>query len=101
MPGVQNPHCKPCSSLNPSCNGCSEPFDGSPSTVIISPPSACTANTVHDFTLLPFRITVHAPQLLVSQPTCVPVNPSCSRIKCTSSSRESAATSRSLPLTLT
>src|SRR6478735_7933379 len=53
MPGVQKPHCKPCSSLNPSCNGCSAPFDGNPSTVMISPPSACTANTVHDFTVLP------------------------------------------------
>src|SRR5262249_61705868 len=21
IPGVQNPHCNPCSSLNPSCNG--------------------------------------------------------------------------------
>ena len=101
MPGVQKPHCKPCSSLNPSCSGCSAPFDGNPSTVMISPPSACTANTVHDFTLLPFKITVHAPQLLVSQPTCVPVSPSCSRIKCTSSSLGSAGASRSLPLILT
>src|SRR5262245_34418004 len=63
-----------------------------------SAPSACTANMVHDFTAFPFKITVHAPQLLVSQPTCVPVSPSASRIKCTSSSRDSAAASRSWPL---
>ena len=34
---------------------------------------------VHDFTVFPFTITVHAPQLLVSQPMCVPVSRSCSR----------------------
>src|SRR6478752_5473035 len=100
IPGVQNPHCSPCSSLKPSCNGWSAPLLGRPSTVMTSAPSACTANMVHDFTVFPFSSTVHAPQLLVSQPTCVPVNPSCSRIKCTSSSLGSAATSRSLPLIL-
>ena len=31
---------------------------------------------MHDFTVLPSSTTVQAPQLLVSQPTCVPVNPS-------------------------
>src|SRR6266852_716699 len=55
---------------------------------------------VQDFTVLPFTITVHAPQLLVSQPTCVPVCPSASRIKWTSNSRGSAMASRSLPLIL-
>src|SRR6476620_10958507 len=100
IPGVQNPHGSPCSSLKPSCNGWSAPLLGRPSTVMTSAPSACTANMVHDFTVFPFKSTVQAPQLLVSQPTCVPVNPSCSRIKCTSSSLGSAATSRSLPLIL-
>src|SRR6266852_9289486 len=55
---------------------------------------------VQDFTVLPFTITVHAPQLLVSQPMCVPVCPSASRIKWTSNKRDSAMASRSLPLIL-
>src|ERR1700757_2249065 len=55
---------------------------------------------VHDFTALPFKITVHAPQLLVSHPTCAPVSPIASRIKWISSSLGSAAASRCLPLIL-
>ncbi len=47
--------------------------------VVTSHPSAWTASTEHDFTLRPSRCTVQAPQLLVSQPTTVPVFPSCSR----------------------
>ena len=31
---------------------------------------------MHDLALSPSTWTVHAPQLLVSQPTCVPVSPS-------------------------
>ena len=42
---------------------------------------------VHDFTGRPFNSTVQAPQLVVSQPMCVPVSPRTSRIKCTSSIR--------------
>ena len=38
--------------------------------VRISAPSACTANMVQDFTDLPSRSTVQAPQWLVSQPIC-------------------------------
>ena len=45
--------------------------------VVTSAPSAWTASTLHDFTLWPSRWTVHAPQLLVSQPITVPVLPSC------------------------
>ena len=36
-----------------------------------------------------FTITEQAPQLPVSQPTCVPFIPSVSRMKCTSSCRDS------------
>ena len=43
--------------------------------VVISLPSACTASTLQDFTLCPSSCTVHAPQLLVSQPTGVPTLP--------------------------
>ena len=45
------------------------------------PPSACTASTVHDFTVLPSRWTVHAPHCDVSHATFVPVNPTSSRRK--------------------
>ena len=47
--------------------------------VVTSLPSACTASTEQDFTLCPSRWTVQAPQLLVSQPTTVPILPSRSR----------------------
>jgi hypothetical protein len=36
--------------------------------VVIFDPSACTANTVQDLTLLPSMSTVQAPHWLVSQP---------------------------------
>src|SRR5258708_14514581 len=68
IPGVQKPHCNPCFSLKPSCNGCSAPFWATPSMVLTSRPSTWTANTVQDFTGLPSRRIVHAPQLVVSQP---------------------------------
>jgi len=38
-----------------------------------SAPFACTASSVHDFTALPSSNHRHAPQILVSHPTCVPV----------------------------
>ena len=79
MPGVQNPHCNPCISLNPAWIGCSSPLAAKPSTVVTSPPSACTASRVQDFTARPLTTTVQAPQLLVSQPTWVPVRRSTSR----------------------
>ena len=79
IPGVQNPHCRAWHSLKAFWTGCSCPSRARPSIVVTSPPSACTASTAHDFTLCPFRCTVQAPQLLVSQPTTVPVLPSRSR----------------------
>src|SRR5215472_12736020 len=79
--------------------GCSWPSFSSPSTVVISAPSACTASTVHDFTALPFSSTVHAPQYVVSQPTCVPVRSRSSRSNSTSSLRGSIWSSCGLPLT--
>ena len=51
------------------------PACSSPSTVVTSRPSACTPNIVHDFTGWPSSSTVQAPQLVVSQPTCVPGEP--------------------------
>ena len=48
--------------------------------VVILAPSACTVKTVHAFTACPFIRIVHAPHWLVSQPTCVPVRPTVSRI---------------------
>src|SRR6056297_1296588 len=70
----------------------------SPSTVVISAPSACTASTVQDFTDLPFMSTVQAPQWDVSQPICAPLRFRFSRRKCTSSVRGSASPSTARPL---
>ena len=62
-------------------NGLRSPFEESASTVVTSWPSACTASTVHDLTDSPSSSTVQAPHDEVSQPTTVPVSPSCSRRK--------------------
>src|SRR5262249_49768000 len=98
MPGVQNPHCSPCSSLKPSCSGCSSLAVARPSTVEISCPSAWTASIVHDFTAVPSTRTVHAPQLVVSQPMCVPVSPSPRRMRWDSSSLGSTSAIFRAPL---
>src|SRR5262249_49190885 len=87
--------------VKPSCTGWSLPPCSSPSTVVTLAPSACTASTVQDFTGLPSRWTVHAPQCEVSQPTCVPVMPNTSRMRCTSSRRDSTSASRFAPLMVT
>ena len=68
--------------------------------VVTSAPSAWTASTLHDFTLVPSRCTVHAPQLLVSQPMTVPVLPSRSRRYCTSSMRGSTSSETLAPSTV-
>ena len=75
MPGVQNPHCSPCSSLKAAWIAWSCPSWNSPSTVVTSRPSACTPNIVQDLIGRPSSSTVQAPQLVVSQPTCVPGEP--------------------------
>ncbi len=98
MPGVQKPHCRPCSWKKPSCTGCSTPPCSSPSTVATAAPSACTASSVHDLAGTPSTSTVQAPQLVVSQPMCVPVRPATSRMKWTSSSRGSMSASTACPL---
>ena len=72
-----------------------------PSIVRTSAPSACTASTVQLFTDSPSRWTVQAPQLDVSQPTCVPVRPRVSRRKWTSSNRGSTSADRLWPFTVT
>ena len=75
IPGVQKPHWRPCSCLNAAWTGCSSPSAPCrPSTVVIRRPSAWTASMVHDFTGVPSTSTVHAPQLVVSQPMWVPVS---------------------------
>src|SRR5258708_7739536 len=80
--------------------GCSLPSFSRPSTVVISDPSACTANIVQDFTARPFISTVHAPQYVVSQPTCVPVRSQPSRRNSTSNMRGSTSRAYDLPFTL-
>ena len=73
IPGVQKPHWRPCWALKASWIGCKAPPCKRPSTVVISLPWAWTANSVQDFSGTPSTRTVHAPQLVVSQPMCVPV----------------------------
>src|SRR2546426_2427590 len=101
IPGVQKPHWRPCSSLNATWTGSSSAPAASPSTVVTSRPSACTPNTVQDFTGVPSSSTVHAPQLVVSQPSWVPVRPNASLMRWTRRRRGSTSAVRSLPLTLT
>src|SRR3954447_26899610 len=69
--------------------------------VLTSRPSAWTASIVHDLALSPSTWTVQAPQLLVSQPTCVPVSPRLSRSRWTSRRRGSTSASWTSPLTVT
>ena len=64
-------------------------------------PSAETASIVHDLADTPSTTTVHAPQLLVSQPMWVPVSPKFSRRRWTRRSRGSTSASRASPLTVT
>src|SRR4051794_32101531 len=87
--------------MKPSCTGSSRPSRSMPSTVLTSWPSHMTASVVHDLTGSPSISTVQTPQLEVSQPQCVPVRPSVSRRKWTSSSRGSTSAVRASPLTVT
>ena len=57
------------------------------------------ASAVQDFTALPFTSTTQAPHWLVSQPTCVPVSPSFSRMNSTSSVRPSTSPQTATPFT--
>ena len=86
MPGVQKPHCRPCSVWNACCMGCNVASPllapvvaAKPSMVVTSLPSAWTASIVHDLTDSPSSRTVHAPHDDVSHPTFVPVRPRSSR----------------------
>src|SRR4051794_35352659 len=100
IPGVQKPHWRPWQAMNPCCTGSSTLSCSSPSTVRTSRPPAIAARTVHDLTGSPSIQTTQVPQLLVSQPQCVPVSPRWSRRKCTSSSRPSISRETSSPLTV-
>ena len=74
-PGVQNPHCRPWQSANACCTGDSVPSGSvSPSTVVISAPSALTASRRQERTGTPSSRTVQAPHTPCSQPTWVPVS---------------------------
>ena len=101
IPGVQNPHCRPCSSLNPSWIGCSSLAVANPSTVITSWPSAWTASIVQLLTGRPSNRTVQAPQLVVSHPVCVPVSLKPDRSRWASMRRGSTTADRDSPLTRT
>ena len=75
MPGVQKPHCSPCSRGSPPASGVSSVPLQSPSMVVTSCPLALTASTVQRLDGSPSRCTVQAPQLEVSHPQWVPVKP--------------------------
>ena len=101
MPGVQKPHWRPWCSWKAACIGCIVVPSASPSMVVTSQPSACTASIVQLFTDSPSTSTVHAPQLDVSQPTLVPVRPTSSRRWCTRSRLGSTSLVWTDPLTVT
>src|SRR6185369_3328925 len=90
-----------CFSVKASWIAWSLPPLSSPSTVLTLQPSAWTASTVHDLTGCPSSSTVQTPQCDVSQPMCVPVSRSSSRMKCTSSRRDSTSASCAAPFTVT
>ena len=69
IPGVQNPHCEPAWSRNACWRRCSSPSAASPRTVVISQPSAWTANIRHAFTGSPSSRTVQVPQTPSPQPS--------------------------------
>ena len=75
MPGVQKPHCSPCSVMKPCWTGSSSPARSIPSTVRTACRSAIAASTVQLFTGTPSMVTTQTPQLEVSQPQWVPVRP--------------------------
>src|SRR6266851_8462036 len=100
MPGVQKPHCSAWLLRKASCIGCSVSPSATPSIVKILRPSACTAKSVQDLTASPSTWTTQAPHWLVSQPTCVPVRPSCSRSSCTKRVRPSTVADAGLPFTV-
>ena len=80
IPGVQNPHWRPCFSQKPCWSGCRPSPGAIPSIVVTLLPSAWTASIVQDLIAWPSTWTVHAPHWLVSQPTWVPVRSKSSRI---------------------
>src|SRR6516225_4796503 len=100
MPGVQNPHCNAWLLRNASCIGCRVSPSATASIVSTERPSACSASKVQDLTASPSTWTTQAPHWLVSQPTCVPVRPSCSRNNCTKRVRPSTVAETGLPFTV-
>ena len=72
-PGVQKPHCSASFSTKAACSGLIFSGVPSPSTVVISWPSASAASIRQEFTGSPSRSTVHAPQAPRSQTCLAPV----------------------------
>ena len=91
MPGVQNPHCRPCSSQNAFLDRVQLAVLGQPFDRLDVGAVGLDRQDGAGLDGRPSTMTVQAPHWLVSQPTCVPVRPSCSRRKCTSSVRGSTS----------
>ena len=80
IPGVQAPHCAAPCRRNASCKRSKMGGrEGKPSIVVMALPSTWPKATRHEQTGTPSIRTVQAPQSPASQPTFVPVKPSCSR----------------------
>ena len=73
-PGVQKPHWRAAFSKNACWMGWSTAPLATPSIVVIFWFSTSTPRIRHELTILPFNITVHAPQLPSLQPSLDPVN---------------------------
>ena len=69
--------------------------------MVMSEPSAIAASIVQLLTGWPSTLTTQTPQFDVSHPQWVPVRPSFSRMKWTSSMRASHSSVRASPLTVT
>ena len=97
-PGVQKPHCKAACSRNFACNGCSLSPVAMPSMVSMRWPVASAPSTRHEHTNRPSRMTLHAPQSPVPQPSLAPMSPRWSRSTSSSVSSNWHRYSTSSPL---
>ena len=84
--------------MNACCSGCSAPPEASPSIVVTSRPSYCTASARHDRIRSPSTSTVQAPHAPWLQPFFVPKSSKCSRTKSSNETRASVGTGASRPL---
>ena len=101
MPGVQNPHCRPCSGRNAAAHRVQlVRRRREPSIVVTSAPSACDGEHRARLHRLPVESTVHAPHDVVSQPMFVAVRPSVAQVVHEQQPRLDVRRPTALPLTV-